>query len=270
MDLIDPTHIAFLLQDPGAAGDVANATGETADANTEFLDHVQNGIVATGALGVTAFGITETLKNIDAIGLAGFGALNKRLFKKPGLNDALKAAYGENVDALLIDQYRESNWTGKLRQTIRQGVRAGLRPENAKLLVDDLGGAVDADRLADAARYIMGAAERREDARPEDEDRHLDIIARLELAVDARIDGALACARQTYINRMRLFATLIALTIALATAILISLSDNSGGTMARNIGIALLIGLAAVPIAPIAKDLATAISQAANALRGRK
>ncbi len=86
------------------------------------------------------------------------------------------------------------------------------------------------------------------------------ILGRYELALDTRIDAALALANDHYVNYMRFLASLVAIAIAFGVR------QYTGGDILTT----LIVGFTAVPLAPIAKDLATAIQSAAQAMRRKK
>ena len=86
------------------------------------------------------------------------------------------------------------------------------------------------------------------------------VLGRYELALDARIDAALALANSRYIGSIRGLASLVAIAIALIVGWIQNVSLIT----------AFIAGLAAVPIAPMAKDLAGALQAAAKALPGKK
>jgi hypothetical protein len=81
------------------------------------------------------------------------------------------------------------------------------------------------------------------------------------LAVDARVDAGLTKARNRYELASKACAMVLALAIASATALIIDCDDF------YLLGKAVLVGLAAVPLAPIANDLASAIQKFAQSLR---
>jgi hypothetical protein len=82
-------------------------------------------------------------------------------------------------------------------------------------------------------------------------------LARLETAIDARIDAALVLADVQYVTQIKAIATIVALSIALIV----------GHFLDAKPMVSLMIGLAAVPLAPVAKDLATALQEAVRALK---
>lgn len=209
-------------------------------------------LAAAGALGTACFGIVEALK-WTPIGEAGFRQIAKYLGSD--LSGALRNAYGEGYQQLLRAQYRQDSATQTLiAKTLRQGVRIGLTPANAGAIAGFLG-SVDAQALKKAvANVAQGAEEMSSDDRG--------VIGRFELAVDARIDSALSSAQDVYLGTVRCAASLLAIAIAEIAA-----WQFSGST--AYLGRGLVIGLIAVPIAPIANDVVAALQAATKALRGR-
>ena len=205
-------------------------------------------VLAVGALGTAAFGIVEALK-WTPIGLMGFGQIN-RLLGDPVMK-ALEVAYGPEYLSLLKGQYRSGRTEAQLSKTIRQGARVGLTPETAASLADRIGVVQPDDLTAVAASLQTG-----EDL----SDEHRSILGRFELALDARIDAAMALANDRYAGSLRVIASVVAIVIALAVGL------NAG----EDLLISLVVGIAAVPIAPMAKDLSKAIQSAGTALPGKK
>lgn len=202
--------------------------------------------LAAGAVGTAASGIVEGLKVHAAIGEAGFAELLRVL---GGLRSALVVAYGDGAESVLRGLYRGDADT--LARVLRQGIRVGLTRHNAEAVAATLGG-VEASALAEAAEVALSA--------PQPTDAHRTILGRYELAADARIDAALAAARARYIASARLWAMGAALLLAVGGKV----AAGSGDWAAT-----LIIGITAVPLAPIAKDVASGIQAAVRALKAR-
>ena len=203
-----------------------------------------NAILATGALGTAAFGVVEALK-FTSLGNAGFAVALRQLGP---LTEALHVAYGEDYGSLLRGQYRAED-RDLMARTLRQGVRIGVTDGNAASIARFLG-SMDKAELAAAIKAAesgknLSSAQR-------------NIIGRFELAADARIDAALTLARARYVDSARIAASLVSLILALAVG-----ANMPDVTMLQ----ALIVGLAAVPLAPIAKDVASGIQSAARALK---
>ncbi len=201
-------------------------------------------VLAAGALGTAAFGIVEGLKRWKAIGEAGADLLLEVLGP---ILATLKVAYGADAEQLLRGLYRGDRQD--LKTLMRQGTRIGLTPANAAAIARSLG-SIDPELIQAAAL----AVERGDDLPPP----LRNVLGKFELAVDARIDAALALADDRYKRTALIAASFVALTIAVTV-----------GLMKHMVLQSVLIGLVAVPLAPIAKDVATALKSAAEALRAR-
>lgn len=211
-----------------------------------LIDHLGAAVLAAGALGTAAFGIVEGMKGTRFVGEAGFSTLLKLL--EP-LLDALKKAYGrDDTERLLRAQYRGDS--RELARILRQGVRLGLTPQNAAATARALG-VVDPDKLVQVALAIEAGRELTSDER--------NILGRFELAVDARIESAMTLALDRYRRTVIVIASFTAIAIALFVGRQLAVPQLQS----------FIVGLAAVPLAPIAKDVAAALKAAADALRAR-
>lgn len=243
---------------------------------SEYLGTVT---LATGGLGAAAYGVVDGLKLIPWIDLAGFERLfgsrstkGGRLWpvqQRAGLDPllpSLQAAYGVNAIELFKAQYRSGRSKGELPRSLRQGVRIGfgvVSPAEITRSAQALG--IDEQAAKQAAEALIIARNQRPPASGEitsaapvtvsSEDRSA--LARLETAIDARIDSALVLAEGQYVTQTKVIATMVALSIAIIV----------GGALKVNFVMSLMIGLAAVPLAPVAKDLATALQESVRALK---
>ncbi len=211
------------------------------------MENIGTIVLAVGALGTASFGIVEGLK-WTFIGLSGFRQIRK-LLGAPVM-EALRVAYGPEYMPLLKAQYRANRTFGELPKSIRQGARVGLTPSTAEALADRIGVVSKAELKA-----VAGALQTGKNLT----DSQRNILGRYELALDTRIDAALALANDKYVGYMRGLASLVSIGIALVVRYV------TGGEYLT----ALIIGVAAVPIAPIAKDLASALGSAAKAMSRR-
>ncbi|MGA2963940.1 MAG: hypothetical protein ABSD96_19910 [Candidatus Korobacteraceae bacterium] len=90
-----------------------------------------------------------------------------------------------------------------------------------------------------------------------------DVYARFDLSVTALLDEAYQRSDQVYRNWTRAIAAVVAILLALAGGHIL---QASGGP-SPSTGACLLVGLLATPLAPIAKDLSTALAAAVNTLQ---
>ena len=204
-------------------------------------------IAAAGALGTASFGIVEGLK-WTALGTAGFSSIGSYLGHD--LMGCLRTAYGPDFERLLRAQYRQDSQSQSvLAKSLRQGVRIGLTSAQAENVARFLG-TVSPAALKQAVEAVESARQLG------DADRA--IIGRFELAADARIASALSRAQDAYLGWVRGSASACAIGLGVFAALLVG-SDVADG---------LLVGIVAVPLAPIANDVVAALQAATKAMRG--
>ncbi len=81
-----------------------------------------------------------------------------------------------------------------------------------------------------------------------------DVFSRFDLIVTALLDEAYQRSNQTYRNWTRALAALVAVTLAMSGGMILGVAP----------AVSLLVGLAATPLAPIAKDISTALATAVS------
>lgn len=213
------------------------------------IDSLGPAIAAAGALGTASFGIVEALK-WTSLGAAGFGQI--RSYLGPALEAALEVAYGPDFQRLLRAQYRQDSQSQSgIGKSLRQGMRIGLTPANAQDIARFLG-TIDPEELKSAALAVTSGQALSDTQRA--------AIGRFELAADARIASALSRAQDVYLGTVRSAASLLSIVLAEVAALM--LGTNSGMWM-----VGLLVGIVAVPLAPIANDVVGALQAATRALR---
>jgi hypothetical protein len=207
-------------------------------------------VLATGALGVAAFGIVEGLK-WTRLGLSGFRKIEDTL--GADLMGAFQRAYGDNAFDLLKAQYGTGRGTGDLPRTLRQGARIGLSSDNVANIGYQIG-VVDIAQLAAVVGKLEGGTAL--------DDQEKSILGRFELAVDARIDAGLALAERSYRGAMRRSAFALSLFLAFFVTWVLDWEGVAVNWLAP-----FIVGITAVPLAPIAKDVSKAIQSATKAVR---
>jgi hypothetical protein len=206
--------------------------------------------LAIGAVGTAAMGIAEGFKSVKLTPL-GF----KKLEEEIGwASESLAVSYGRNYRQLLMSLYRNDRRKGELPRVLRQAVRIGMNSKTAKTMAQVVGGC-DAKTLSAVAEKVT------EGETLDDTERN--ILGRFEIAADARIDAAFALAERAYANSIRFRASLVALTLSFVAAIALKQSPDGFFT-------AFIVGIIAVPFAPIAKDVAKGFQSAVMAIGGGK
>ncbi len=230
------------------------------------IDSVTEWISASAALGTAAFGFVEALKGATPVGTLGTG----RLVAGLGVADkALQLAYGNATWRLLSNQFRDG--PDAVKGSLRTGLRVGLRLGGAVHILKwlDLPG-LDAAQVQSALGDLeMDAGE------PSDDEpdpmlvvpdaqalRAREIVGRLELAMDARIDALVCRAYAFQAGVLQSLAGFVAIAAALAV------SEAFPDDVPRSQ--AWLLGLAAVPLAPIANDLVSLIQTARTSLQAKR
>lgn len=227
----------------------------------EKLDIVIAVIAATGGLGLAAMSLVDAFKAIPGGGVSRIGFHHVR--QVLGLIDGvLKQAVGAEWETVILSHWINGRPRSDQIGVIRSLLRLGLNPETSDQLARIGNVAPDALSAA-AAKLVKGAAMT---------ETEINLIGRVEAAVEARLDAAFDLAEQAYRNQARFLAGVIAVILAVAAALLLSETPDMktfiGPANAGLVGV--LIGLLAVPIAPIAKDLVSALTAAAGAVKSTR
>ena len=227
--------------------------------------------------------MTENLISLADLGavLAGLGALSTAAF---GLLDSSKAFWGgaSNIGAghirnaltpfasALDSALGVGGWWPVLRAHWVAGVAKADQKAKAQALIKLGLNSANAPQIArashvDPAALTAAVVKLEKGATLTDAD--LNVIGRMNATVDALLDAAFEAADQQYRNVCRVLAGLICLGLAVAAW---ALWNGAGGENPPSLWAALAVGLLAVPLAPVAKDLTSALSAAMNALKAAK
>jgi hypothetical protein len=250
------------------------------------------GVAAVGSLGTAAFGFVESAGKAFAFTVSigrdhrqfnwglpyvGIGAVNRAI--KP-LRPALRCAYGDNYAEIIAQQYRSNRSAGSAPDTIMQGVRLGLpflSLADATALISAvwhmdpaqsaaLAQGLQAPGAAPAAPAGGGAAPGA--AAPAATAPAVALAARFSTALDARITAAFQLADERYETVAKTLAGVCA--VGLALLFNWGLRDPTKADQVYGVYpplMALAIGLVAVPLAPVAKDISTSLQNALTAFK---
>jgi hypothetical protein len=211
-------------------------------------------ITAIGGLGTAAFGLVDSTKalggGVNHIGFRGIKTTVAAL--TPG--KAANALSQEKILATLQANWFNGTDLGSQKSIAKSLIKLNLNADNAAALAAETG--VDPDVLKDIATNI--AKGEALDPAPGD------VYARFDLIVTALLDETYQRSDQVYRNWTRAIAAVFAVGLALAGGYML---DTSGKPSLHEIGQFLLVGLLATPLAPIAKDLSTALATAVNTLQ---
>jgi hypothetical protein len=208
--------------------------------------------LAVGALGSAATGLVDTTK-VFAVGIshAGFGYIKQLIARTVPKASGTQPATGLTTDDIL--ETLLANWmngmdTGAQKAIARSFIKMHLNPATAAALAKEAN--VDPDSLISVAKKLasMDSLQTAE----------ADTYGRFDVAISALVDRAYERGDQFYRNSCKALAALFSVALALAGDY--SLSGVLPWWQA------VVIGLIATPLAPVAKDIANAIQTASDAV----
>ncbi len=222
-------------------------------------------ITQAGALGLASFSFVEALKGTRGrLGEAGIKHVQDFLGKEG--QQALESVYGEGADLLLKQAYRKS--PEEAMRFLRQGLNLALwelPDQDARGLLARF--MKDPDQGESALKEFRGAASaadqlsqapstRTETVKPTPpSEAARRAMSMLDAALEARINLSVTRAYQSRTAWFQIWAGVFALGVSM-----LLVAFNEVG-----LGKALVVGISAVPIAPIAKDLVGFLKAAKDA-----
>jgi hypothetical protein len=216
------------------------------------LTNILNFIAAAGALGTAAMGLVDAMKAFGG-GPSNFGygfieAAVKRFV--PNAADG-PAAFGQadilrTLRANWLNGVAEADQKAKARALIHLRLTKGGAPALAALA------GVDATTLQAVAEKAMTGGQVTQ--------AEIAVLGQFDAVLSAVLDEAYERADQKYRNGAKLLAVIVATLLALF----------AGSLIGVNWWVSFLVGLISAPLAPVAKDLSTALQNAVSAVRAVK
>jgi hypothetical protein len=224
------------------------------------LQNLPQVVTAIGGLGTAAFGLVDASKAVFGINNIGFEGIRTAV---TALTPAPVVA-GQPANALSQQKILatlKANWVngtdlGSQKSIAKSLIKLNLNPGNAAELAVATG--VDPGTLTNVATKIA-AGESLSSAES-------DVFARTDLIVTALLDEAYNRGDQVYRNSTRALAMLVSIALALIGGFSLH-TPGSPFSLRHDLFDAALIGLLATPLAPIAKDLSTALATAVNTMQ---
>ncbi|MGA3344981.1 MAG: hypothetical protein ABSC76_08940 [Terracidiphilus sp.] len=229
-----------------------------------ILSNLPQAITAIGGLGTAAFGLLEAVKPVfPGINHMGFGRIRATVSgltpDEAGAGQPLNALPQANVLESLLANWVNGTDLGSQKSIAKSLIKLHLSAGNAAALAAKTN--VDPALLTAVAQSIASATALTQ--------QHGDAYARFDLIVTALLDEAYQQADQVYRNSTRALAALIAVGLAFVGGL--SLIGSWGAYWWKpDMFLALLVGLLATPLAPIAKDISSALSTAVNTMQAVK
>jgi hypothetical protein len=205
-------------------------------------------VTAIGGLGTAASGLVDATKvfagGVNHIGFRGIRAAVRQM---TDAGQAVNALSQKKILATLQSNWMNGTNLASQKSIAKSLIKLNLQPQNACALANATGvdpGALAAVATSIAAGTALSSAES-------------DVFARFDLIVTVLLDEAYHRSDQMYRNWTRALAALVAVALALA----------GGHMLTVNPGLSVLVGLLATPLAPIAKDVSTALATAVNTMQ---
>jgi uncharacterized membrane protein YhaH (DUF805 family) len=214
-------------------------------------------IAAIGGLGTAAFGMVDASKCF-------WGGANRIGFRRITVI-VIELTQGAPSTGLtrrkILDNLR-SNWyngtdLASQKSIAKSLIKQGLNPSNAHALARTAG--LDPALLQSVATKISGGIV----LAPVETDAY----SRLDFTLTVLIDEAYQDADQRYTNGTRMLAMFFAILVAFVGGWCVQGGRFHDYLNSREQWIAVLVGLLATPLAPIAKDLSSALASAVNAMQ---
>jgi hypothetical protein len=208
--------------------------------------------LAIGALGTAATGLVDTTKVFGGgMSRAGFGYIKQLIGRTVGsVSDGQPGAglATEDILGTLLANWMNGMDTGAQKSIAKSFIKLHFNPGTAAALAGQTN--VSPDALTNVAQKLASVTP----LTPAESD----AFGRFDLALSAMVDRAYERADQFYRNSCKALAAVIAVALAL-------LGDSQLG-WPLDWPVALIVGLIATPLAPVAKDIANAIQTASDAV----
>jgi hypothetical protein len=230
---------------------------------TGALGNILNGIGAVGALGTAAYGLVDASKALGG-GLSnpGFGYIRDAVTPLITVPDAGTAVFGPPQILATL----RANWLNGMAKADQKAVaksliRLMLKPTTAGAMARATG--VNPDHLTVAAQHIQD-----NDIITDQDTRAL---GSFDVAVSATLDLGYERGDQFYRNVAKVAAAACAIVLAIVGGWIVY-GDKAAacGAVRCSTGdwlpLAILLGLVATPLAPVAKDLSTSLQAAVKAV----
>ena len=216
-------------------------------------------ITAIGGLGTAAFGLVDAAKSafsgINRVGLKHIHEVVSELAPEG-------ASAGGPVNALPqanILESLEANWVNGNDLASQKAIAKSL----IKLHLSSANASTVAVMASVDPAVLTAVASNLETGTPLSQ-AESDTYSRFDLIVTALLDEAYQVSDQVYRNFTKTLAALLAVALAVAAGWSL---EGANFRSPKEIALAVLVGLLATPLAPIAKDLSSALATAVNTMQ---
>ncbi len=219
--------------------------------NTISLPDLGAALAGLSALSTAAFGLLDSTKAFGGgVSNIGFGPIETALARYDApLRTSAGAHWRQIVRSHWVAGVPKAEQKAKAQALIKLGLTAANAP------------AIAVAALVDPKALTAAAVKLDKGQKLSDVD--LNILGRMNAAIDIQLDAAFERADQQYRNTCRLLAGGVAMALSIAAWALWPADAGKPPTLLM----AVLVGLLAIPVAPVAKDLTAGLSSAMKALK---
>jgi hypothetical protein len=216
-------------------------------------------IAAVAGLGTAAYALVDSSKAFwGGVSNYGFGDI-ERVLTSLYPEDTDKTDRSNPLAFAAVLSTLEANWLNGVAIADQKAIAKSL----VKLRLDDVNAAhlakatgVDANILTNIAKNIAtGTSLSQQES---------DVLGRFDLILTALLDEGYQRADQKYRNCAKAWSVVVSVMLALAGGWVVNGGNLSS---AKDIVTAILIGLLATPLAPISKDLTSALSASVRTMQ---
>jgi hypothetical protein len=239
--------------------------------DSSAVPDLSRAVLGIGALGTAAFGLVDATKSLwGGVSNRGFGDIRKviaTLIPPSGATLGPSASQTAPSAAISLGPVLETlraNWLNGMsladqKAIAKAMIKLNLTPASASKIAVATG--VDTGLLTSAAdKMAKGVTDNSADAKLTPAE--TDILGRFDLILSAMLDRGYQRADQRYRNSAKALAVLLSVALAFLGSYSLGLGYHKWTV--------LMVGLLATPLAPIAKDVASAIQAGAKAVQSVK
>jgi hypothetical protein len=216
-------------------------------------------VLALGGLGTAAYGLVDITKSLGGgISNRGFGDIKKiisQLIPASRESDTTSARALPSVLATLRANWLNGMAMADQKSVAKALIKLNLNANSAAAMAAATG--VNATLLGQIGVKLV--------TQQSLEPAETDVYGRFDLSVSALLDQGYQRADQRYRNSAKIAAVFVSVLLALVGTWTIYGSEAHG-----HYGVAFIAGLLATPLAPVAKDLSSAIQAGAKAAQSWK
>ncbi|MGA2357096.1 MAG: hypothetical protein ABSG02_21590 [Terriglobales bacterium] len=214
-------------------------------------------VTAIGGLGTAAFGLVDATKALwGGVNHIGFGAIKTTVASLTPGNPTNALSQQKIIETLQANWFNGTD-LGSQKSIAKSLIKLNLNAANAAALAAATG--VDSATLTTVATKIAAGTPL--------VGNESDVYARFDLILTALLDETYQRSDDFYRNWTRAIAGIVAVALAVVGGLTLNGVTPNGKVDWLNIGKSVMVGLLATPLAPIAKDLSTALATAVNTLQ---